>query len=450
VPPFTIDASPRVVDVRPPRSVAFARDDLSIAGLRSAVEGALPAEVAGKTKMKLLGLREVTVSWHLTRRTVALRAEASGLVLEASLLGSLTVEGEGVHCRAQDAGMTFALATQPALRGDADLALDHLVIKPVPRGTLVCGDVPIPLGPLLERATTPLAGALVKGVSQIRLPLGPVVRAGLDAPGKPRALTLGREGKGALGAREACLDLDPAALVIAPVGGAGELLTLKVGFDVAPRVTLGACPAAASVTRAARPMVEVRRLDDRFEIAVAVAVSHADLRARAAPALVGKRFGEGDRTVVIEDLDLGDASGYALARVRVSGALNGTLYLWGAPTVAKEGERWMLRVPDLHASLATRSLLERVGLALWKLQDGGLEPMLRAALALDITDRLAEARAALSGIHELTREPLLVTLTTTVTSLRPGEVASRPGLLLVNPILAGHAELSVTPASGRR
>jgi hypothetical protein len=136
-----------------------------------------------------------------------------------------------------------------------------------------------------------------------------------------------------------------------------------------------------------------------------------------------------------------------VARVRVSGALNGTLYLWGTPTaLAEAGGRWVLSVPDLHASLDTKSLVERIGLSIWNLEDGGLEAMLRKDLTLDVTERLSEARAALSGQHDLATGPVRAILGIAVTSIRPGEVISRPGLLVLNPILGGHAELEIKEA----
>jgi hypothetical protein len=48
----------------------------------------------------------------------------------------------------------------------------------------------------------------------------PLVKAALDEAAKPRTMRLG----GQVG--DACLDLDPNALVLAPVGGAGEQVTL--------------------------------------------------------------------------------------------------------------------------------------------------------------------------------------------------------------------------------
>lgn len=74
--------------------------------------------------------------------------------------------------------------------------------------------------------------------------------------------------------------------------------------------------------------------------------------------------------------------------------------------------------------------------------------MLRSKLTLDVTNRLAAARAALSFRRELAPVPPVPVLTTTLTSIQPGEVESRPGALVLHPILAGHAELTIESRTG--
>jgi hypothetical protein len=436
VPVHTIDVPPRLADERPPRSVAFVRDDVPLGGLRDAIERAIPPLVEGAKALSLPGLRDAEVTYRLERRPVVLHAEPSGLSLEVALVGPVSFRAGDVRCQAPSGGLSFLVATRPALRPGGELSLDHLDWKPVVHGTLLCGVIPVPLGAALGLALEPLARALVQGVQKIEIPLGPAIRAGLAALRTPQTIALG--GKGG----EACLDLDPGAAVLAPVGGAGEAMTLKLGVDVAPRVTLGACPANADTGSSPGDRVLVRTvpLQDHFEIAVAVAVPYTNLEARATPAVVGHRFGEGDRSVTIDAVDLGDAQGRALARVRVHGALNGDIYLWGTPEVIEQAGRFTLKVPDLQVAVESRSVLEKIGLWLWQLAGGGLEGLLREKLSLDVTDRIQEARAALSGRHEL--GPGAPVLTTALDKIRPGTVTSRAGALVLYPTLVGRADLS--------
>src|SRR5581483_5368293 len=274
------------------------------------------------------------------------------------------------------------------------------------------------------------ATGLGLALAQVRLPLAPLLDRALDELHAPRDLTL--DGK------PACLDLDPGALVLAPVGGDGAELILKAGADVAPRLSLGACPPPRP---RARSEVRVKHvpLDELFQVDVALALPDDELAARLRPSLVGQRFGDAGRSVEVRGLELADASGRLLARVDVTGALSGTLYLWGTPAIVYRAGRFFVEVPDLHAAAETRSLVTRVALWLWKLRDGGLEADLKRRLSFDVTDRLNDARRALTR-----RWPLGDTnwsLASTLDRIVPGEVASLPGVLIVNARLVGHAEL---------
>jgi Domain of unknown function (DUF4403) len=438
VPPHTLGGPPRLVDVRPKRSVAFVRSDVPLGGLRGSIERALPEQVTGREKTRLPGLGDVELSWRLARRPVSLRAEHDGLRLSASLLGPVSIRGEGVTCDDPEAGVIFQADTAPTLRPGGDLALDHLTWTPEIRGTLACGPIPLPVGPLLDKLAVPLARGLAEGVKLVRLPLGPGIEAGLAALRRPRDVHLGDE------VGDGCLDLDPSRLVLAPARGAGAEMTLRIGVDVAPRITLGRCPEPPPGEAAPPPgpLVGVAPLDDRFALAAAIAVPYAELRALVAPRLVGQRLGEGGDAVTLDGLALGDASGRVLVEVPIHGKLNGTLTLWGTPALAEEGGRWILRVPDLQVALESQSLAQDLLLVAWKLRDGGLEAMMRSKVTFDVTDRLAALRKALSGRLAPAGEKGPV-LTTDLSRIEPGVVASRPGALVLYPVLVGRAELSV-------
>jgi hypothetical protein len=184
-------------------------------------------------------------------------------------------------------------------------------------------------------------------------------------------------------------------------------------------------------------------LTNQFKLAVAVAVPYRELNERLSPLVEGLHVGDGGSTLTISHLVLGNASGHVLARVEARGALNGALYLWGTPAVVEHDAHLLLAVPDLHAALETRSTVERIKLALWRLVGGSLERLLRAKLALDVTERVRDLRAALSGRHALLVGPPALTLTTSFDSIRPGEVESRDGAAVIYPVLTGSAELSL-------
>ncbi len=436
IPPYMVNVPPRALDMRPPRSVAVVHGSVPLDGARAAIEGAIPKEVVGSRKTDLLVIRDVDVTWHLSRRPVVLRADKSGLALEIALLGEVGAQGDGLRCHGGDAGVVFHAEAAPTLKAGGELALDPLRWRPELRGKVDCGPVEVPLGAILDAVVQPLASALAKGVGQIRIPTGPAVASALDALRAPQSIPLGDQGA-------ACLDLDPTQLVLSPVGGSGAELELKVGVDVAPRVTLGPCPAPSSVPSQAGPLVRVQPLKDQFDVALDVAIPYSELQARAAPELVGHSFGDADHKVTIEGFEAGDASGRVLARMPIRGAVTGMLYLWGTPAVVQQGDRWVLEVPDLHVALESQSFLTQLELAVLEFKNGGLETMMKSKLTLDVTDRIAQARAALSGTRTLTSGPPMVSLTSTMSRILPGQVGSREGVMVAQPIVSGQAEIGV-------
>lgn len=440
IPPYTVHVPARLDTIRPPRSVAFVREDVPLGGLRSAIERAVPADVDGRKKTGIAGLREVELTWKLDRRPVVLRADSGGLVLEIVLAGKIGAHGGSVRCHADDAKIVFRTETAPALRPGGEIAFDHLRWKPSTHAKLKCDGIPVPADTILNAVVQPLAKGLATLVSKIELPTGALVRKALDALRPAHGMKLDAKS-------EACLDLAPDALVLSPVGGAGGTMTLKLGVEVAPRVSLGACPAKQAAAAPARVVAKNVPLADHFEVVAAVAVAYDDLAAKAAPALKGKRFGDADHGVVVDAIELGDASGRLLAKLKVHGALDGDLYLWGTPVIAQERGRYILRVPDLQVAVETKSILQNIALGLWNAVGDGLAGVLKEKLVLDLTDKLAQARAAMSGRKELSVGPVTTVLTTKLDKIKPGDVSSRAGALVVQPVLVGEAEVAFETSS---
>jgi hypothetical protein len=73
--------------------------------------------------------------------------------------------------------------------------------------------------------------------------------------------------------------------------------------------------------------------------------------------------------------------------------------------------------------------------------------VLREKLVLDLTDKLGQARAAMSGRKELSVGPVTTVLTTKLDKIKPGDVSSRAGALVVQPVLVGEAEVAFETSS---
>ena len=195
-----------------------------------------------------------------------------------------------------------------------------------------------------------------------------------------------------------------------------------------------------------RPASRVARAgaasQDEFDVALDVAIPYTELQTLVAPQLVGHSFGD-DHKVTVEGFELGDASGHVLARMPIRGAVTGMIYLWGTPAIAQQGDRWILSVPDLHAAVESQSFLTQLELAVVEFKNGGLENMIKSKVTLDVTDRITQARTALSGSRTISAGPPVVGLTSTMTKILPGDVGSQQGVLILQPIVSGQAEISI-------
>lgn len=434
IPPYTVNVPPRLDDIRPPRSVAFVRDEVPLGGLRSAIDRAVGDNVGGTTKTRLLG-RELELTARFDRRPIVLRAEPGGLAFEIHLAGKIGVRGDGVRCHADDATIVFRTEARPALRPNGNIGFDRFDWKPRSRADLRCDGIPLPLDAVVNLVTQPIAHGLAVGVSKIELPTGPLVKKALDELRPPRKIAVGKN-------EDACLDLAPDALVLSPVSGSGGTMTLKLGVEVAPRVVLGKCPPSGAAAKQPSVVAKNVPLGEHFELQAAVAIPYQELTHLVKPSLVGKRFGGADG-VTVDAVEIGDTNGRTLVHLTVHGALDGDLYLWGTPRVTAQGGRFIMEIPDLQVAAESRSILQRIGLALWKAVGGGLTGVLHDKLRKDVTDELLQAQKAMTGRHVLTPGPPTPVLTTSLTKIRAGEATSRPGVMIMMPLLVGTAEFAV-------
>jgi hypothetical protein len=433
IPPYTINVKPRLDDIRPPRSIAFVRDEIPLGALQGAIDGAVPGEVKGKKKMSVLG-KDIEVTWHLDRKPIVLRAEPGGLAMEIHLHGKVATHGD-VKCHADDTSIVFRTEARPGFAPNGNIGFAHFDWKPKTHANLKCDGIPIPVDTVLNFVTEPLLHALAKGVSKIELPTASLVNKALAEMRPARAMKMGK-------GEEVCLDLAPDAVVLSPLSGNGGAFTLKAGVEVAPRVVVGACPKVAPPKQSSVVAKNVP-LKDSFALQVAIAVPYTELTTIAKPHLVGKRFGNADHGVTVDAVEIGDTSGRTIVKLTVHGSLNGDLYLWGTPTIAEENGRYVLRLPDLQTAVESRSILERIGLALWKAVGGGLEGVLKEKLHMDVTDKLTQAKASLTGRRVLTEGPPRPVLTTALEGIKPGDATSKPGVLILMPILTGTADFAV-------
>jgi hypothetical protein len=102
-------------------------------------------------------------------------------------------------------------------------------------------------------------------------------------------------------------------------------------------------------------------------------------------------------TLVIERVVASDVNGRTLLAVDTSGDVKGTLYYWGTPHLEREGN--LITIPDLQIANETKIALEEIKSGYWQMVNNELEPRLREASTLDLSQRIGNMKQALSGQH---------------------------------------------------
>lgn len=103
-------------------------------------------------------------------------------------------------------------------------------------------------------------------------------------------------------------------------------------------------------------------------------------------------------TLVIERVVASDVNGRTLLAVDTSDAVKGTLYYWGTPQLEHEGN--MITIPDLQIANETKIALEEIKSGYWQMVNAELQPRLREASTVDLSQRIGNIKHALSGQHK--------------------------------------------------
>lgn len=102
--------------------------------------------------------------------------------------------------------------------------------------------------------------------------------------------------------------------------------------------------------------------------------------------------------LLIERVIPSDANGRVLFAVETSGNVNGILYYWATPELANDGNR--VTFPDLQMASETKAALDDIKVGYWQLVDQELRERMRQAATIDLSQRIGNMKAAMSGQHQ--------------------------------------------------
>jgi hypothetical protein len=152
----------------------------------------------------------------------------------------------------------------------------------------------------------------------------------------------------------------------------------------------------------------------------------------------------GKNDMVIEQATASDSSGKVLLTIRTAGDLNGTIYYWGTPRLESTGS--VLTMSDLQMASESKTMLEDIKVGYWQVVDQPLRDKLQKAVRVDLSDRIAKMKSAITGTHPSGD----VTRAMTIAQQQPQRAYSTPGALVADILLEGTASFTAPMAMETR
>jgi hypothetical protein len=135
----------------------------------------------------------------------------------------------------------------------------------------------------------------------------------------------------------------------------------------------------------------------------------------------------------IERIIASDVHGRTLLAVDTSDAVKGTLYYWGTPQLEHDGN--IITIPDLQIANETKMALEEIKSGYSQMVNDELQPRLREASTIDLSQRIGTMKQALSGQHK--SGPLAMDVL--LAKQEAGQVVSTKDALVADVLLEGTA-----------
>jgi len=184
----------------------------------------------------------------------------------------------------------------------------------------------------------------------------------------------------------AWLKLTPGEVVLYPLYARNNRVRVSVGISTYAELVVGPEPASPPPLPLP-PLKLATAFDKTFRIALNADLFYKDLRAAAAPLLLGKKFDSDGKSIVIKDFDLYGNGDKIVIKLQTTGTLEGVFYLTARP--AFDPHTNVFSVEDVDFDMQTQDLLLQS--ADWFLH-GSIRGMIQEKLNMNLTRQLEQSR----------------------------------------------------------
>jgi hypothetical protein len=242
---------------------------------------------------------------------------------------------------------------------------------------------------------------------------------------------------------QACLYGKPAEMAIGTLKGTVQRSTIPIVVKVTPTATFESSCGKPSDTSMKITSGSALLEGQPYQVLASVAVPYSVLNQTLQEKLFHQSLGVGGfmkDNFVIDQTTASDSSGKVLVAIQTEGDLNGTIYYWGTPRL--EGGGAAMTFPDLQMASESKTMLDAVKVGYWQLIDQQLRDKLQAAARVDLSDRIAKMKTAMTGSHKSGD----VTLDVAMARQQGQRAYSTPGALMADILFEGTASASAPVA----
>ncbi len=242
---------------------------------------------------------------------------------------------------------------------------------------------------------------------------------------------------------QACLYGKPAEMAIGTLKGTVQRSTIPIIVKVTPTATFES--SCSKPSDASMKMTSGSALlpGQPYQVLASVAVPYSVLNQTLQEKLFHQPLSFGGfvkDNLVIDQATASDSSGNVLIAIQTTGDLNGTIYYWGTPRL--EGGGAVMTFPDLQMASESKKMLDEVKVGYWQLIDQPLRDKLLAAARVDLSDRIAKMKTAMTGSHKSGD----VTMDVAMVKQQAQRAYSTPSGLMADILFEGTASASVPVA----
>ena len=241
---------------------------------------------------------------------------------------------------------------------------------------------------------------------------------------------------------QACIYGKPTEMAIGTMEGTVQRTTIPIVVKETPSVTFeNSCGkpsfTAMNITSGGGALLEGKP----YKVLASITVPYTEVNQGLQESMGHQPMKVGRDVMVIDQATASDSSGRVLLTIRTTGDLNGTIYYWGTPRL--EGADSVLTMSDLQMADESKTMLDNtIKVGYWQSVDQILQDKLQTAARVDLSDRLAKMKSAITGTHSSGD----VTRAMTIAQQQPQRAYSIPGALVADFLLEGTANVTAPVA----